>query len=201
MENEAEFDEIEYVSKSQLKRESHALQDLGKKLVALPADQLSRIPLDDPLLEAISLAKRIQNKRSALKRHYQFLGKLLRARDTDPIYAALIEIEQEKPTFHPAPSPRRALARSHRRTGQRSHRGAAGGNRVGRPPKVASTVAQLQKRAHGRQAQPALAPDLQRNQASPRFLNLDQRSSFDGIRTIPRSGRAKADNPTPGWRG
>jgi ribosomal 50S subunit-associated protein YjgA (DUF615 family) len=29
MENEAEFDEIEYVSKSQLKRESHALQDLG----------------------------------------------------------------------------------------------------------------------------------------------------------------------------
>lgn len=95
MENEAEFDEIEYVSKSQLKRESHALQDLGKKLVALPADQLSRIPLDDPLLEAISLAKRIQNKRSALKRHYQFLGKLLRARDTDPIYAALIEIEQE----------------------------------------------------------------------------------------------------------
>ncbi len=95
MENEAEFDEIEYVSKSQLKRESHALQDLGKKLVALPADQLSRIPLDNPLLEAISLAKRIQNKRSALKRHYQFLGKLLRARDTDPIYAALTEIEQE----------------------------------------------------------------------------------------------------------
>ncbi len=95
MENEAEFDEIEYVSKSQLKRESHALQDLGKRLAALPADLLARIPLDDQLLEAIELAKRIQNKRSALKRHYQFLGKLLRARDPEPIIAALAEIDQE----------------------------------------------------------------------------------------------------------
>ena len=95
MENEAEFDEIEYVSKSQLKRESHAIQDLGKRLVALPADHLARIPLDEPVLEAIALAHRIQNKRSALKRHYQFLGKLLRARDTDAIQAALSEIDNE----------------------------------------------------------------------------------------------------------
>jgi len=95
MENEAEFEEIEYISKSQLKRESLALQDLGKKLAALSAEQLSRIPLDAPLREAIALAKRIQNKRSALKRHYQFLGKLLRARDTDPIFSALNEIEQQ----------------------------------------------------------------------------------------------------------
>jgi ribosome-associated protein len=95
MENEAEFDEIEYVSKSQLKRASHELQDLGKRLAALPAEHLARIPLDDQLLEAIALAKRIQNKRSALKRHYQYLGKLLRARDTDPIVAALTEINQE----------------------------------------------------------------------------------------------------------
>jgi len=93
MENEAQFDESEIVSKSQLKRESHAIQDLGKRLVALPAEQLARIPLDEPVLEAIALAKRIQNKRSALKRHYQFLGKLLRARDTDPILDALTEIE------------------------------------------------------------------------------------------------------------
>ncbi len=94
MENEAEFDEIEYVSKSQLKRESHALQDLGKRLAALPAEQLARVPLDDQLAEAIALAKRIHNKRSALKRHYQFIGKLLRARDTNPIVAALAEFDQ-----------------------------------------------------------------------------------------------------------
>jgi ribosome-associated protein len=95
MENEAEFDEIEYVSKSQLKRESHALQDLGKRLAALPDEHLARIPLDAPVLEAIELARRIRNKRSALKRHYQFLGKLLRARDPDPIIEALAAIDQE----------------------------------------------------------------------------------------------------------
>ncbi len=95
MENEAEFDQIEYVSKSQLKRDSHALQDLGKRLAALPDDHLARIPLDDELREAIELARRIQNKRSALKRHYQFIGKLLRARDPDPIRAALAEIDQQ----------------------------------------------------------------------------------------------------------
>jgi ribosome-associated protein len=95
MENEVEFDEIEYVSKSQLKRDSHAIQDLGKRLVALSADRLARIPLDEPVLEAIALAHRIQNKRSALKRHYQFLGKLLRARDTEAINAALSEIDNE----------------------------------------------------------------------------------------------------------
>ncbi|MCP4471622.1 MAG: DUF615 domain-containing protein [Gammaproteobacteria bacterium] len=95
MENEAEFDKIEYVSKSQLKRDSHAIQDLGKRLVALPAEHLARIPLDETVLEAIALAHRIHNKRSALKRHYQFLGKLLRARDTEAIAAALAEIDNE----------------------------------------------------------------------------------------------------------
>ena len=95
MENDAELDEIEYVSKSQLKRDSHAIQQLGKRLASLPAEHLARIPLDEPVLEAIALAHRIQNKRSALKRHYQFLGKLLRARDTDAILAALSEIDNE----------------------------------------------------------------------------------------------------------
>ena len=95
MENEAEIDEAEFVSKSQLKRESHALQDLGKRLAALAPDLLERIPLDTQLLEAIALARRIQNKRSALKRHYQYLGKLLRARDAEPIIAALAEIDRD----------------------------------------------------------------------------------------------------------
>jgi ribosome-associated protein len=93
MENEAQFDENESPSKTHLKRESHAIRDLGKRLVALPAEQLARIPLDEQVLEAIALARRIQNKRSALKRHYQFLGKLLRARDTGPIFNALAEFD------------------------------------------------------------------------------------------------------------
>lgn len=98
MQNEAEFDdpsddEVEPVSKSQLKRESHALQDLGKRLAALPAEHLARLPLDDALRDAVLLARRIGNKRSALKRQYQFIGKLLRARDPAPIVAALAAID------------------------------------------------------------------------------------------------------------
>ncbi|MFT5663293.1 MAG: ribosome-associated protein [Gammaproteobacteria bacterium] len=92
MENEAKFndpDEIDVVSKSQLKRESHNIQKLGKRLVEMSAEQLTKIPLDDHVLVAIETAKKIQNKRSALKRHYQFIGKLLRGRDIDPIYEAV----------------------------------------------------------------------------------------------------------------
>jgi ribosome-associated protein len=97
MENEVKngtLENIVPVSKSRLKRESHEILKLGKRLVGLPVEQLSNIPLDEPVLEAIALARKIQNKRSALKRHYQFLGKLLRARDTDLIFAALELIDQ-----------------------------------------------------------------------------------------------------------
>lgn len=95
MQNEAEFEPVEYASKSQLKRDSLALQELGKRLAALSDEHLARIPLDAQLLEAIALAKRIRNKRSALKRHYQYIGKLLRARDSEPIREALDEIDHE----------------------------------------------------------------------------------------------------------
>ncbi|MDH5356235.1 MAG: DUF615 domain-containing protein [Gammaproteobacteria bacterium] len=97
MENDANFDEsddIEIISKSQLKRESQDILKLGKRLVELKPDQLARLNLDDPVLEAIALAHKIQNKRSALKRHLLFLAKLLRARDTDSIVAAIEQFDK-----------------------------------------------------------------------------------------------------------
>ena len=97
MENDADIDatdEIEIVSKSQLKRESQNIQKLGKRLTELTPAQLQNLSLDEPVLEAIALAHKIQNKRSALKRHFQFLGKLLRARDTDALFAAIERLDQ-----------------------------------------------------------------------------------------------------------
>lgn len=97
MENEIKNnnpEELAFISKTRLKQESFEIQKLGKRLTALSSDQLDRIPLDQPVREAIALAHKIQNKRSALKRHYQFIGKLLRARDTDTIFAALKQFEQ-----------------------------------------------------------------------------------------------------------
>ena len=92
MENDANFDDddhIEIISKSQQKRESQEITKLGKRLVELSAAQVAELPVDEPVREAIALAHKIQNKRAALKRHYLFLGKLLRARDTDAIFAAV----------------------------------------------------------------------------------------------------------------
>lgn len=97
MENEIKnfsIENIEPVSKTRLKHESQEIHKLGKRLVALSNRQLVKISLDEPVREAIALAHKIQNKRSALKRHYQFIGKLLRARDTDSIFAALEQLEQ-----------------------------------------------------------------------------------------------------------
>ena len=97
MENEVKIDPVEtidVVSKTQLKRESLDILKLGKRLVTLNPEQLAALPLDEAVLEAIALARKIQNKRSALKRHYQFLGKLLRSRDTESIFSALNMIEQ-----------------------------------------------------------------------------------------------------------
>ncbi len=100
MENDVNFndtddqEDIEHVSKSQLKRESQAITKLGKRLTELSDAQLAEIPLDEPVREAIALAHKIQNKRSALKRHYLFLGKLLRARNTEAIIAAVERFDQ-----------------------------------------------------------------------------------------------------------
>lgn len=84
----------ELVSKSQLKRDSEALKQLGKKLSVLNNEQLAKVPLDDKLRDAITLAHKLSNKRGALKRHYQYIGKLLRSIDAEPIQKAVDEFEE-----------------------------------------------------------------------------------------------------------
>lgn len=86
-------DDIEWISKSQLKRDSKALQDLGKKISQYNDHQLNRIPMPDALKDAIELAHKISNKRGALKRHYQYIGKLLRSMDIESIVQAVENIE------------------------------------------------------------------------------------------------------------
>lgn len=79
-------------SKSQIKREMHALQQLGERIVKLPAGQLAQIPLEGKLEEAITTARRIKSH-EGLRRQMQYIGKLLREIDTDAIEQAFIEIE------------------------------------------------------------------------------------------------------------
>lgn len=81
-------------SKSQLKREAHALTDLGEALVNMSAEQLTRIPLSEALQEAIQLARKI-TKHGGRKRQLQYIGKLLRNEDTTPIQESLEKIRIE----------------------------------------------------------------------------------------------------------
>ena len=76
-------------SKSAVKRQMHALQDLGKTLSELNDKQLAQLPIEDEkLLEALRETRRIRSK-NALKRHLQYVGKLMRDVDPEPIEVAL----------------------------------------------------------------------------------------------------------------
>jgi ribosome-associated protein len=81
-------------SKSQRKRDMHALQALGGELVRLRRDQLQRIELPEELREAIDFAHRVTSH-EARRRHMQYLGKLMRQVDADAIRTALDQVTGE----------------------------------------------------------------------------------------------------------
>ncbi|WP_374354380.1 ribosome biogenesis factor YjgA [Chitinimonas sp.] len=89
--NHDEFDqddEIEIVSKSQMKREMNALQDLGVALIDLSRSHLKKLNLPDALFTAIIDAQKI-TANSAIKRQRQYIGRLMREVDPVPIQAYL----------------------------------------------------------------------------------------------------------------
>lgn len=75
-------------SKSQKKRDMTALQKLGEELVAQPRDRLLRVPMPDNLLDAIKEAQDIRDHEGK-RRQLQYVGKLMRSVDPEPIRAAL----------------------------------------------------------------------------------------------------------------
>jgi len=77
-------------NKSALKRHAQDLQDLGEALIALPQPEFDALPLPDRLREAVTLARRI-TKHGGLYRQKQYIGKLMRKLDAEPIRAALHE--------------------------------------------------------------------------------------------------------------
>lgn len=96
--NNEEFDidptqDEEWVSKTQIKKEMHALQALGEKLSALPSDQLKMIPMSDPLRAAIEECARIKPRSNAMKRHMNFVGRLMRGEDAEAIKHAMERFE------------------------------------------------------------------------------------------------------------
>lgn len=90
-------------SKSQRKRDSTALQDVGAELVKLSSERLARLELPDALRAAVLEARRISSH-GALRRQMQYIGRLMREVDAAPIVAQLAELRGEsaeaKAAFH-----------------------------------------------------------------------------------------------------
>ncbi len=76
------------ISKSRRKRQAHDLQDLGKALTRLRADQLRRIDMPDDLREAVADCREM-TKHEAIRRQLQYIGRIMRDMECAPIAAQL----------------------------------------------------------------------------------------------------------------
>jgi len=64
------------------------LQELGERLIDLPAERLKRVPLPEFLRDAVLDARRF-TAHEAIRRQRQYVGKLMRDVDPAPIAAAI----------------------------------------------------------------------------------------------------------------
>ena len=98
---DAEADEP--ISKTKLKAEADAAQDIGKKLIGLSKDRLIKLALPEALFDAVLEAKRL-TANGAIRRQLQYLGRLMRDIDSTPIVEQLQAWEgkntQENARFH-----------------------------------------------------------------------------------------------------
>jgi ribosome-associated protein len=74
----SEFEqEYERPSKTEMKRQSDALQALGKELVEAPRDRVKRVPMPEDVRDAILECQNINNHEGR-RRQMQFIGKKMR---------------------------------------------------------------------------------------------------------------------------
>ena len=83
-------------SKSQRKRDAHALQTLGIQLVALSAAQLARLDLPEILHEAVLAAQRMR-AHGARTRQLQYIGKLMRQLEPDALRRVRAALTSDRP--------------------------------------------------------------------------------------------------------
>ena len=81
-------------SKTKQKQAMHALRDLGAELVELSVGQLKRINLPEELFAAVRDAQKI-TAHGAHRRQLQYIGKIMRNVDEEPIRAGLALLRGE----------------------------------------------------------------------------------------------------------
>ena len=95
LELKAELKGTHDASRTDLKRESDELQELGKELLTLRADLLTRLDLPDKLAEALREARRITNFEGK-RRQMQFVGKLMRKLDPEAVQAVRDALTEQR---------------------------------------------------------------------------------------------------------
>lgn len=76
------------ISKTKLKAEADAQQALGVRLTELPKDKLLKLNLPEDVVTAVLDTRKI-TANGAIRRHRQYLGRLMREIDTAPIIEQL----------------------------------------------------------------------------------------------------------------
>ena len=79
-------------SKTRLKQASHELQDLGEAVVALPDARIDALAIDETLLDAIRQFKKTRTHEGR-RRQMQYIGKLMRIHDIEPIRQAVTDMQ------------------------------------------------------------------------------------------------------------
>ena len=74
----------------------HALQRLGEELVAIDPARVAELALPESLADAIERARGI-TQHEARRRQLQFIGRLMRDVDPEPIRAALARFRAGRP--------------------------------------------------------------------------------------------------------
>jgi len=85
--------EEQRLSKSARKREAATLQELGVQLSALPDQEIKALGLPDSLFTALRDLRRLPSH-GAQVRQRQYIGKLMRTIDPEPVLAKLAERKQ-----------------------------------------------------------------------------------------------------------
>jgi ribosome-associated protein len=79
-------------SKTRLKQASHELQELGEAVVALPDARLDGLAIAETLLDAIRQYKKTKTFEGK-RRQMQYIGKLMRQHDVEPIRQAVTDMQ------------------------------------------------------------------------------------------------------------
>jgi ribosome-associated protein len=82
------IDEDERPSKTQLKKQSHDLQQLGSALIELPESRLAAVDMPESLRDALTDLRHVRSHEGR-RRQLQYVGKLMRGIDPEPLREAV----------------------------------------------------------------------------------------------------------------